>query len=231
MTNVPETASHAFALHELAEAMRELPDMLDTLIVFQPGWSVRAAADNRQRVDNLAQALFGKPGVDECSGSMWTRHAEGKVGPLRVSITAYVPSPPDPRDAEIERLRAALANSAAGNVKDLGDFTQYAPEGRTTAVAEAKPDTFGQALGHHGAIRLPGEPETLVRDVEKAHAEALDDNEFWFPKPTCRFVLARTGAVEHFCGEPIAQADLTEGRVWVHDGPSQSHNAVGPAQT
>jgi hypothetical protein len=68
--------------------------------------------------------------------------ADGLFGPIRVSITARVPGPPDERDDEIERLRAQVAELRGAEDPD---------HGRTTAVAGAKPDTLGVALGRASA--------------------------------------------------------------------------------
>jgi hypothetical protein len=95
-------------------------------------------------------------------------------------------------EADAAKLRAELAKRDGGAIADqdtaayagapgLVAYREYAPEGRTTAVAEAKPDTYGQALSNHGGYSAPGMPalhdQALAEDAERfpeTHAPARD---------------------------------------------------------
>lgn len=68
----------------------------------------------------LAKHAGTEPRIDDASVTVRTEPVPG------IELVFYSTRPHPPADGE------------------------YAPEGRTTAVAEPKPDTYGQALGHHG---------------------------------------------------------------------------------
>jgi hypothetical protein len=144
-----EQSSHAYALHRMGEALRDLPDFRDTWICIQPGLP-DAADENRATVDAIARALFGKDGADEVRKDGTAVHdADGRFGPIRVSITAVVPGPVDLKDAEIERLRAELAEARAATANAEAHL------GTNGAVAEAKPDTYGLAVTGRATVPTP----------------------------------------------------------------------------
>ncbi len=110
-TAISRDASHAYALRVIAEALRDLPDPFDVWLCIQPVVPTAPHASNRERVDTLALALLGEPGKDHNGIGKRTRQADGRVGPVRVSITAAVPAPPDERDLRIAELERQLAEA------------------------------------------------------------------------------------------------------------------------
>lgn len=91
-------------------------DILDPWISvsFQPGiWGDDEATINA--VDTVSGALFGRPATTEQrSGGTWHHNADGRIGPIRVSVFGSVSDPAE-RDlrTELERLRAQLAEREA----------------------------------------------------------------------------------------------------------------------
>lgn len=111
---------------------------------------------------------------------------------------------------------------------------EYAPEGRTTAVAEAKPDTYGQALSNHGGYGAPGMPalhdQALAEDAERfpeTYAPVRDHGGVKADVPeagrTCQAEVR--GKV---CGLAIRPGFS---RAWVHVIAQLDHAPVGPNQT
>lgn len=191
----------AAELERIAAAIRDLPGAPSHMSV-----DIHAAPQDATRdqtiaeVDTVATAVFGKPGETELMSNGGYHHGArewkrfGRRCSVNVNIYQALPKV-DPKDAEIERLKAenaklhaeqqrnaaarvdadyappsvrarhhhwlaayriagdresALAALHAEALAEDAERTEYAPAGRTTAVAEAKPDTLGVAMGHHG---------------------------------------------------------------------------------
>jgi hypothetical protein len=166
-------------------------------------------------VDAVAQMLLGHDGeTKQMAAGNWHYSAYGARGPIEVRIYNSVSTEWAERWAERQKaaaerdeLLAKLATAEADAAKlraELAERNEYAPEGRTTAAAEAKPDTLGVALGHHG------NGEVHLRPVTESG-------------PTCG-----ADVKGERCGLPIRPG---HSRAWVHAAAVQAHDAVGPDQT
>lgn len=101
-------------------------------------------------------------------------------------------------EADAKRLRERLAERDEAELLSLQEEAaarraEYAPEGRTTAVAEAKPDTYGQALSNHGGYGAPGTPAL--------HDQALAEEAKRFPQDGPVLVVSH-GPVKPPYGSP-----------------------------
>jgi hypothetical protein len=145
VTTTPDTgeptgyAATAAELRRIADALETLPPVDEA-----PYVSLAILPEHTaEAVDSVAQAVLGKPGKDERSDGGWRRivHGGSLAANVWVSVHATVPGPPDPKDIELERLRAELAEARAATANAEAHL------GTNGAVAEAKPDTLGVALG------------------------------------------------------------------------------------
>lgn len=146
-----QTVTTGAPYSEIAAELRLIADDLDGLGPGhpEPGYVTldiqpcRAEDDDETRcyVDDVAVALIGKVAESKrLSGGSWHHTIRGRRGPVDISVYQQV-RPPDERDAELERLRAELAALRS---------TEDPDHGRTTAVADAKPDTLMVSHGDPG---------------------------------------------------------------------------------
>jgi hypothetical protein len=152
VTTTPDTgeptgyAATAAELRRIADALETLPGApayvsLDIQTADRHGTREQIIAG----VDAVAIAVLGEPGKTVLMSSGTWHHTVTKwtgSHPARVNVSVYQSVPaPDPKDAEIERLRAELAEARAATANAEAHL------GTNGAVAEAKPDTYGVALG------------------------------------------------------------------------------------
>lgn len=108
---VPEPTGYRATSAEL----RRIADALDTLPAGdKPPYMLLdliPAEKSDKAVDAIALAVGGKPGKTERFADGWKRglYVSARTGRGYTSIHATVPGPPDERDAELERLRAEVA--------------------------------------------------------------------------------------------------------------------------
>lgn len=110
--SLPNPAGYAAVATEL----RRVADALDALPpppVQKPPYvvlSILPADKTVEAVDEIALAVLGKRGTTTRDPDGWRHKAESfAFGMVYVSTHAIVPGPPDERDAELERLRAEVA--------------------------------------------------------------------------------------------------------------------------
>jgi hypothetical protein len=142
----------------VAAELRRMADDLDTIgdqaapgfVAFdmQPGGYLADAPTTMAAVDTVANALLGRTGeLQRMSDSSYHYKVYGRRGPIKVDLYNRVPDPQIAElDAELERLRAQVAELQAAS-QPTEPKSADPDHGRTTAVAEARPDTLLQPLG------------------------------------------------------------------------------------
>lgn len=118
-------------LHKLADDVLGMvgelaPAQFAIAIQPQPWNSAEAVA----AVDTIATLLLGKPGeTQKMSGAVYHRNADGFRGSIKLSVFRQMPAP-DERDAELDRLRARVAELEA---RDAHGFSREAEAAQPVA--------------------------------------------------------------------------------------------------
>jgi len=100
----------------IAAELRRVADAIEAMPATQRPYVCLTILPDRtvEAVDAMALAVLGGRGDTERMGDIWRRIARGHLDSgVDVSIHAEVPGPPDERDAELERLRAEVAELSA----------------------------------------------------------------------------------------------------------------------
>lgn len=138
-----------------AAELRRIADALDTL---PPGDEPLSGQlylfpheGDADAVDAILFAINGTRGKTRLTGDHWAHSAWISLPNFSIYVKAVVAAPPDERDVELERLRAENAKLRSAEDPD---------HGRTTAVAEAKPDTL---MVPHGEVHRTSAVEMQTR--------------------------------------------------------------------
>lgn len=108
---VPELTGYQATAAEL----RRIADALDTMpprdVSPYLSLSILPSVKTVEEVDALGMAILGKPGETSKNGDGWRHKVDSHAYSRNsyVGIHATVPGPPDERDAELEKLRARVA--------------------------------------------------------------------------------------------------------------------------
>lgn len=112
-------AQAAAGLHEVADriaglAGRGLKRLEDFRCSLGVSMSESTVEVSKPAVDAIAAAMGVSAKTERFGSSSWHHAAEVKISGVRVWVYAYVPSPADPRDEELARLRAEVEQLRAG---------------------------------------------------------------------------------------------------------------------
>lgn len=109
----------AAALRTIGEALVGHAAMSSVTLRIQiADYGRRAERERIAQLDSIALLLTGLPGVTERVGDGHQHRLDVEVGPVDFGVYTAV-TPPDPRDAEIARLRAELAARDAAPVEPI----------------------------------------------------------------------------------------------------------------
>lgn len=150
----PADRTSADELRAIADDLDALgpdyPAMSSVTVYIQPPES-EAADEVKAYVDDVAVALLGKPGeTRETSSGVYHHTITGSRGSVQVSVFRRLPMP-DPKDAEIERLRsenAALRAKPTGGSRLGFTFSREADDPTPGAVptgVDGHPEYTGRA--------------------------------------------------------------------------------------
>lgn len=138
-----------------------------------------------EAVDAIGLAVLGMPGVTEESGQGFRRRVKnGFEGVVRFSSFVEVPNPANGRDAELEKLRARIAELEAQKA-----VPEPEPVRELLAIAPAADGGVAFALAPAGAVT---DPVARAKVVELTEAVAAD------PPGEHRFVSGSIGGVGEF---------------------------------
>jgi hypothetical protein len=167
---VPELTGYqatAAELRRIADAIEKLPSPREQPYVTLSILPSRSGSPDEQKVadvDAVAWAVLDCASAPEQIGDDWFQLSRGNRAGVYFAVQAQLAKKPDPRDVELARLRARVAELEAF---DAHGFSREADDPTPASPARVQPHTGGFRSSILADGTRKGEPVQLIDELEE----------------------------------------------------------------